>query len=61
VDVVFAIFKLGDDFTDQNDNQLGHSVQISLTQVLVQLDLAVEGVETDINQSLYLELSKEVT
>ena len=61
VDVVFAVLELLHDLSDQDDHQLRDPIQVTLPQVCVHLDLAVEGVEADVDQALDLELAKEVT
>lgn len=58
--VVFSVLELFDHFSDQDYNQLADSVQITLTQVQVELNLAVKGVEAHIDQTFDLHLTKEM-
>ena len=61
MDVVFTILELLHNFANEDNDELGDTVQISLSELQVQVHLAVESVEAHIYESFDLELSEEVT
>ena len=61
MDVIFPILELLDYFANENYHELGHSVKITLSELLAWVDLAVEGIEADIDETFDLKLAKEVT
>ena len=54
MDVVFAVLKLLDYFSDEYDHQLGYSIEVSLSKVPIELNLTVKSVETDVDKPLDL-------
>jgi len=58
--VVFSVLELFDHFSDQDYNQLADSVQVTLTQVQIELNLAIKGVKAHIDQTFDLHLAKEM-
>ena len=61
MDVVFTILELLHNFADEDNDELGDTVQISLSELQVQVHLAVESVEAHIYESFDLQLSEEMT
>ena len=61
MDVVFPILELLDYFANENYHELGYSVEVTLSELLAWVDLAVEGIEADIDETFDFELTKEVT
>ena len=60
MDVVLSVLELLDYFPNQNDHELGDSIEVTLAQLLARIHLAVESVEADIDEALDLKFTEEV-
>jgi len=60
VNVVLAVLELLDYLSNQNYDKLRNSVKIVLPNMLVHLDLAVKGIEANINETFDFQFAKEV-
>ena len=60
MNIVFSVLELLDYFSDQNDNELGDSIEVALAQLLAGIYLTVESVEANIYETFDLKFTKEV-
>ena len=60
MDVVLPVLELLDYLPNQDDHELGDSIEVALAQLLARINLAVESVEADIDEALDLKLTEKV-